>query len=73
MEIGETAPKDLWTLKPVDFSHWYFHHGDKSKLLTLIEESSVDLIKRHPSDTKSEFVSELSCYSNSSLTVHVHV
>lgn len=60
MEIGETAPRDLWMSKPLDFSHWYFHHDDKSKLLTLIEGSSVDITKRDPTDTRSEFVRDRS-------------
>ena len=60
MEIGETAPRDLWMPKPLDFSHWYFHHDDQPKLLTLIEGSSVDITKHDPTDTKSEFVSDQS-------------
>ena len=58
MEIGETAPRDLWMPKPLDFSHWYFHRDDQPKILTLIEGSSVDITKRNPTDTKSEFVSD---------------
>ena len=60
VEIGETAPRDLWMPKPLDFSHWYFHHDDQPKLLTLIEGSSVDITKHDPTDTKSEFVSDQS-------------
>ena len=60
VEIGETAPRDLWMPKPLDFSHWYFHHDDQPKLLTLIEGSSVDITKHDPTDTMSEFVNDKS-------------
>ena len=63
-EVGETAPKDLWTSKPLDFSHWYFQHDDKTKLLTVIKGSSVDVAKRGSTDSTSEFVSEVDTHQS---------